>query len=145
MAGAANDEEPRFSGKRLNLAVLTGRRFQKPQRGRADSHQAPAGDARRVERSGGVGGYLAPLRVHAMLGRVLGFDRQERAGTDMQRDEMARDAARIERREQALGKMQARRRRGDRTLTAGINRLVTLGIFGRDRTLAGDVWLPRVH
>ena len=45
---------------------------------------------------GGIGGDLAPFGVHAVLGGVVGLDGQEGAGADVQRDEMAGDAPRVQ-------------------------------------------------
>ena len=49
---------------------------------------------------GGRRGDLAPFGVHAVIGRVVGLHRQEGAGADVQRHEVPRDAARLERRQQ---------------------------------------------
>ena len=49
----------------------------------------PPFGARAIEGVGGLGGNLAPLGVHAVIGRVLRLDRQERAGADVQRHEVA--------------------------------------------------------
>jgi hypothetical protein len=78
-----------------------------------------------------------------MLCRVLGLDGQEGARTDMQRDEVARDAAGLDRREQAVGKVQAGRRRGNRAFAAGVDGRVALGVLGGDGTLAGNVGRQR--
>ena len=98
---AGRDEERRLAGERRGSCHrLAGGRLQQPQRRGADGDDAPAGGARGVEGRGGVGGDLAPLGVHAVLGGVVGLDGQEGAGADVQRHEMAGDAARVQRRQQ---------------------------------------------
>ena len=62
-----------------------GRALEQPQRCRADGNDAAAGAPRGVQRIGSLCGDDAPLRVHLVIGRVVGLDRQECAGTDMQR------------------------------------------------------------
>ena len=84
---AGRDEDRGFAGERPDRAVLGRRRLQQPQRRGADGDDAPAGGARAIEGGGRLGGDLAPLGVHAVFGDVLGLDRQEGAGADVQGDE----------------------------------------------------------
>ena len=118
-------------------------RLQQPQGRGADGDDAAAGGARGVEGRGGLGGDLAPLGVHAVLGGVVGLDGQEGAGADVQRDEVAGDAARVERRQQRRREVQAGRRRGHGALAAGVDGLVALGVLRLDGALAGDVGRQR--
>ena len=83
--------------------------LQQAQRRGADGDDAPAARAHGVERRRRLGGNLAALEVHLVVGGVVGLHRQERAGADVQRHEVARDAARIQRRHQLRREVQARR------------------------------------
>ena len=65
------------------------------------------------------------LGVHAVVGDVLGLHRQEGAGADVQRHEMpARRRAPRASAISAAREVQARRRRGDRAVLAGVDGLV---------------------
>ena len=84
---------------------------------------------------------------------VVGLDRQESAGPDMQRHEVPLDAARVERGEQLRREMQAGGRRGDRAFLPRVDRLVVgavarvvgplRGDVGRQRHVADRVRAPR--
>ena len=66
--------------------------------------------------------------MHRVIGGVLDRDRQKRAGTDVEGDETPRDAARIDGLQQAVGEMQARRRRGDGALAPCEHGLVVIAV-----------------
>ena len=76
--------------------------------------------------------------MHLVVGGIVGLDRQEGAGPDVQGYGMGRDAFRLERRHQRRGEMQARGRGGDRAVPFGEQGLVVgqvavvLGSYGRD-------------
>ena len=87
--------------------------------------------------------HLAPLGVHLVRARVLRLDGEERAGADVQRHEVARDAARVERRHQLGREVQPRRRRGDGAIVRGVDRLVVAAVGILRRAPAGDVGRQR--
>ena len=76
--------------------VLVRRRFEQPQRCRADRDDAPAGRSRRVEPLCDFAHQCAALGMHLVARRILRLHRQECARPDMQREELARDAGRVE-------------------------------------------------
>jgi hypothetical protein len=92
---------------------------------------------------------MADLFMHAVLGGIVRLDRQESAGPDMKRHEVAFDAARVKRPHQFRREMQAGGGRRDSTLLARVNRLVVgavalilgalRGDIGRQRHMAGGV------
>ena len=73
---------------------------------------------------------LAALGVHPVAGDLVGADREEGAGADMERDRRPRDAALRERIEQAGGEVQPGGRRGDGAFVAGEDRLVIVWSAG---------------
>ena len=96
----------------------------------------PPARARCVDAGGGRGVDDAALGVHAVLARVVGLDRQKRAGADMQGHRDPVDAARREPVEQSGREMQPGGRRRDGALGAGEHRLV-VGAVARARRRAG--------
>ena len=66
---------------------------------------------------------------------ALGADRLERSRADVQREERALDAARLERREQRGVEVQPRGRRRDRARRAPEHRLVALAVARLGRAL----------
>ena len=67
---------------------------------------------------------MADLGMHLVVGGVFRLDRQECAGADMKRDEVAPDTAFIEGGEQRMREMQPGGGSRDRSLVAGEYRLV---------------------
>ncbi len=120
-------------------SVRAGGAFQQPQRGRADGDDTPALRACVIEKCGRLFADMADFLMHAVLGRILRLDRQECPRPDMQRHESAVDAGGVECLEQALGEMQAGRRRGDRAFLARIDRLVVLAVALVFRPLGRDI------
>ncbi|MDT4832384.1 hypothetical protein FQZ97_659400 [compost metagenome] len=91
-------------------AVRLRGRFQGAQRSRADRDHAAAAGARLAHGLGQFLGDGIPLRMHLVLGQVLGAHRLEGAGTHVQRQEGAAHAGGIQPREQRVIEMQARGR-----------------------------------
>ena len=60
-----------------------------------------------------IGGKHILLLVHAMLGRIGNLYRKECAGSDVQGQESAPDPSFPKRRQQPIGKVKSRGRRGD--------------------------------
>src|SRR5262249_43453021 len=87
------DEKSSLAGKRSERAVIACGAFEKPQRGRADGDDPPAGPPRRVQICRGLGAHLAPFRMHFVAIGIVRLDRQKGARTDMQRHAMERDAS----------------------------------------------------
>ncbi len=78
------DEQRGLAVERADAAVLAGRAFEEPQRGRAYGDDAAAGPVRRVERLCGLRADAAGLGMHAMRIGILDLDRQKSAGADVQ-------------------------------------------------------------
>ena len=68
-AVARRDEQRRLAAIGRERAVLGGRAFDQPQRGRADRDDAAAGAPRGVQRRRRLGAHATPFRMHAMAGR----------------------------------------------------------------------------
>jgi hypothetical protein len=77
-----------------------------------------------VEALGGGGVDAAPFAVHAVLVRVLGLDRQEGAGADMERQRLVADAGALERLHQPRREVKRGGGRGDGPLLAREHRLI---------------------
>ncbi len=127
---ARRDEEPRFGFAGAHTAGRIRRGFERAQAGRADGDDPPAPRARRIDGGDGLGRDAIPLGVHPVGGKVLAFDRLERPGADMERDERRRDAGSRELTEHRLVEVQPRRRRRCRTRMARIDRLVARRVRG---------------
>ncbi len=140
---AGRDEDRRLVGERRNAAVLGRGTLQQPQRRGANSHDAAADSARRIERIGGRGTNPAPLGMHAMRIGILDLDRQKSAGADVQCHRVQRDAARRKTRLQILGEMQACGRGRDGAFGRGEHGLVVGGIAIVGRPLGGDIGRQR--
>ena len=109
---------------RLATASHAAAGLQCPQRRGADGHHWPslglgAGDGLRC-----LGRQRVALTVHVVLRQVFGAHRQEGARTHMQRQVCAFDAARSQRRQQRLIKVQAGRGGGHRARLAGEHGLI---------------------
>jgi hypothetical protein len=74
-----------------------------------------------------------------MLGRVLGLDRQEGAGADVQGQHLAGDASFVERGDHPVGEVQGRGRRGNRPLLTREHRLVIAAVGLVGGALASDI------
>ena len=74
------------------------------------------------------GASVAGLSVHPVIDRVLHRDREERARAHMESDEASANAARVDRPQQAVGEVEACRRRGDRALPARVHGLVVIAV-----------------
>ncbi len=107
-----------------------GRRLECPQRRRADREDAPATRARRRDRLRRRLRYRVALAVHAVLRQVLGRDRLERPGADVQCHVCAGHAPRGERGERRLVEVQAGGGRGHRAGRARVDGLVARGVVG---------------
>ena len=94
----------------------------------AHRDDAPAGRPAAVDGGGDIGRKLAGLRVHRVIGGVVHRDRQERAGTDVEGDKAPADAARVDRLQQAVGEVKARRRRSDGTLPPREHGLIVIAV-----------------
>ncbi|MNT08076.1 hypothetical protein D3C72_1428050 [compost metagenome] len=123
-AVARRDEDGGVAVEGLDHAVLGGRAFQQAKRGGADADDAAAGGADGVQGGGGLGRDLAPLGVHLVVGGVIGLDRQEGAGADVQGHGVGGDAARANGVQQSGGEVQTRRRGGDRAVIGRKDRLI---------------------
>ena len=82
---------------------------------------------------------LTPLRVHLVIGGVVHLDRKKRPGTHVQRHEVPRDPARIERRKHTRRKMKSRRGRCHRAVARRIDRLIGVAVARVRRTPPSDV------
>ena len=135
---------------RLATAGHAATGFQRPQRRGADGHHRPslglgAGDG--LCRFGRQGVALA---VHVVLRQIFGAHRQEGARAHMQCQVCAIDAARSQRRQQRLIKVQAGRGGGHRARLAGEHGLIAclVGLIrlvldvGRQRQLAQPLQHP---
>ena len=138
---AGRDEQRRVATPRLQPSRGVRRGLQRPQAGRADGDDAPAARARALDGIDGRGRDLVGLRMHPVLGQVLGLHRLEGARADVQRHERLLDAAICERLEQRRIEMQAGGRCRDRAPDARVHGLVALGVFGDRRV--GDVGRQR--
>src|SRR5690606_28062716 len=87
----------------------------------------------------GLGGDLAPLGVHAVLGDVLDLHGQEGAGADVQSDARGGDAAGGELGEQDLVEVERGGGGGDRSGAGGEDGLVVGAVGGVGRAAGGDV------
>ena len=76
-----------------HLPVLVGGAFEQAQRGGADRDDPAAGGARGVEPGRGRGVDPAPFGVHDVVVGVVGLDRQEGAGADMEGQRLVADPA----------------------------------------------------
>ena len=85
-----------------------GRGLERADRGRPDRHDAAAPLAGAVDRRGRRHRDLVALRLHAVLGQPLGADGPERAGPDVKRHPVDRDAPGAQVREELLGEVEAR-------------------------------------
>ena len=65
-----------------------------------------------------------------MLGRVVGLDRQEGAGADMERQRLSGNAGGVERFQQLRREMERRGGSGDRAFLLCENRLIVGGVLG---------------
>ena len=126
------------AAERLYLA-RSRRAFDEPQRRGADGDETPAGRASGIERCCGGARHLTPLGVHLVRARVLSLNGKERAGADVQRHEVARDAARVQRRHQLGREVQPRGRSGHGAIVRGVDRLVVAAVGILRRAPAGDV------
>ena len=81
--------------------------------------------------------------MHDMVVRVLGLDRQEGAGADMEGQGLVADAGRGERGHQRGREMQRRGRRRDRAFLAREHRLIVVAVARVGRALAGDIGRQR--
>ena len=132
------DEDGGIALERLYLALRRGGAFEQPQTGCADADDAAAGGVDGIQGRGGIGGDHAPFGVHPVVGRVVGLDRQEGAGPDMQGQGMGRDATGLQGLHQGRGEMQASRGCRDRPVQLREHGLVVrevtvvLGPLGRD-------------
>ncbi len=95
-AVARRDEDGGLAGEGANDAVFAGGAFQQPQRGRAGGDDAAARAPRRVERIRRFRAHRAPFRMHDMAFGIVGLDRQEGAGADVQRDDMHDNTPRLQ-------------------------------------------------
>jgi hypothetical protein len=109
-------------------AVLVGGAFEQAERGGADRDDAAARGARGVEPVGDGGVDPAPFGVHDVVGRVVGLDRQEGAGADVEGQRLVADPRRGERVHQPRREMERGGRRGDRAFLAREHRLVILAV-----------------
>src|SRR3546814_2976874 len=78
------------------LIALRGRRFQSPNAGRADGHDASACCFRGLYLRDGLRGDAVAFRMHHMLAQLLSAHGLEGSGAPMQRDESLVDALRSE-------------------------------------------------
>ena len=85
---AGRDEDVGRAGPGRELAVVVGRAFEQPQRGRADRDDAAAARRAALSRSAVAADDRAALGMHLVVGGVVGLDRQERPCPDMQRHEV---------------------------------------------------------
>ena len=93
-AVAGRDEDVGRAGPAAQRAVLARGALEQPQRGRADRDDAAAARlAPRSARRPSPALTDAALGMHLVVGGVVGLDRQERPCPDMQRHEVALDAA----------------------------------------------------
>ncbi len=121
---AGGDEQPGVARPGCHGAVGPGARFEGAQDGGADGDDPAATGAGGGDGGGGGLGHLAPFGVHEVARGVLGLDRGEGAGADMERDEAAPDPGRIQAGEQFLGQVQRGGGCRDRTVAAGEHGLV---------------------
>ena len=82
-----------------------------------------------VDRLGCLGRNGKRLEVHVVVFDVVGLHGAEGAGPYMERDGDALYALRVERGEYLGREVKPRRRRGDRTDLARVDRLVALAVF----------------
>ena len=134
-AVARQDEEPGLAVEFADPAALVGGAFEEAQARRSDRDDAAAAGAGGVDPGGRLGTDHPAFGMHPMPARVLGLDRQERAGPDMQRHRRPLGAARGDRRHQRGREMQPRGRRGNGALGAGEHRLVIDAVL---RVAAGN-------
>ena len=99
-AVAGGDEDRGVALERPDPPGLVGGAFQQAQRGRADRDDPAARGPRRVEPGGRRGRDPAPFGVHDMVVGVVGLDRQEGAGADMEGQRLVADPGLGERRHQ---------------------------------------------
>jgi hypothetical protein len=101
--------------------------------GGADGDDGLFGGAGLGDGAGGGGGDLVALGVEPLTVELTVAERGEGAGADVQRDRRATDAARLQRREELGGEVQAGGRRGDGAGGAREDGLVALavGVVGR--------------
>ena len=75
----------------LHQTGLVGGAFEQAERGGADRDDAAARRPRGVEAVGGGGVDPAPFGVHHVVGRVVGLDREEGAGADVEGEGLVAD------------------------------------------------------
>jgi len=126
------NEQSGFPAESPWLSVLAKRRraFQCAYRGRSDRHHPPPGSSDSVHFRSRFRGKLAPLLVDLMRAGVRFRDGRECIQTNMQKDFRFLNTSSFQLREQLMGEMQARRRRGRGTRHLVINRLVTFRVHG---------------
>ena len=126
---ARRDEDRSLAGKGRQPLLALRRAFQDAQRGGADGDDLVAARPHGAQRGDRLCAHLAPLGMHAVLVGVVRLDGKERARPHMQRHPVPLDAARIQRRQQLVGEVQACGRRGDGPVLFREDRLVVLPIL----------------
>ena len=120
-------------------ARFVGGAFEQAQRGRADRDDPAAGGAGGVEPLGRLGRDPAPFGVHDMVVGVVGLDRQEGAGADMEGQDFVADAGFGERRHQGRREMERGGRRRDRPFLAREHGLIIVAVARVGGAPAGDI------
>ena len=133
---AGCDEEPGFAASRAKTSVLGGASLQRPHHGGADGDHAAAPITGARDRLDRVPGQVVTFGMHSMIVGIVGADREEGPGADMQGDERMGDAALLEPRHQRVGEMQRRGRRGHGTVMPREPRLIVpiVGVVPRFAT-----------
>ena len=142
---ARGDEQVRFA-----TASHAAAGFQRPQCRGADGHHRPSLGLGAGDGLCRLGRQRVALAVHVVLRQVFGAHRQEGARAHVQRQVCAFDAARQQRRQQRLIKVQAGRGGSHRARLAGKHRLIArlVGLIrlvldvGRQRQLAQPLQHP---
>jgi hypothetical protein len=123
------DEDVRFTRTAHDLASMTSsNRFENANGGGANSDNAPALAASRVNSVRGFFRHEEFFGVHNVILDLLGFDRCERARSHMQRDIMNLNSFYAQSLEKIFSEMEAGRGRCDGAFSLGVNSLVTQSV-----------------